>query len=393
MADDIYFNTTKNKTNNKKYTEHIDGSQLTSKPGNITFDNIKTEDGYIKAPDLSKSTSKSKAKPAQAKSSTKAASSGGAKKPSSKKNKKKHIGLKAVTGVICGFVILGLVVGMGASAVVLKVLKNYNANQMADNEYVNEADLLSSSSVYNVLLLGIDTLNTSNSSRSDAMILLSVDMKHKKIKLTSFLRDSYVTIPGHGSTKLNAACVYGGPQLVCDTIEYNFGIKIDDYAKIGYDMFIEIIDAIGGVTIPEIDDVEAAALAKEGFNITPGTNIRLDGYQALLYCRIRKGQNDFYRTTRQREVITQCIKEVVGTNPMTLIDIATDIASRMECSIDQSEFLPLAMKAATCLTGDVEQFSVPADDTWYNDTINSQAVLVMDFDMNKEKLNEFIYEQ
>ncbi len=394
MAEDIYFNTTKNKHNNKKYTERIEKEQLSSKPGKHSFDNIKTEDEYIKAPNHSKDPSKNRSRPEADKNDGKKPSkSHSGNNQSKKKKKKKNAGLKVAIGIICGFIALGLVIGAGASAVILTVLKDYNANQMSENSYIDESTLLSSDSVYNVLLMGIDTLNTDSSSRSDAMILLSVDMKHKKIKLTSFLRDSYVEIPGHGSAKLNASCVYGGPQLVCDTIEYNFGIKIDDYAKIGYDMFIEIIDAVGGVTIPEIDDVEAAALAKEGFSIAPGTNIKLDGYHALLYCRIRSGQNDFYRTSRQREVISQVIKGLTGTNPMTLIDTATEIAKNMECSIDQAEFLPLAMKAATCLTNDVEQFSIPADGTWYNDTINSQAVLVMDFAQNKAKLNEFIYEQ
>lgn len=359
MADDIYFSSVKNKKSSQQYTEKLDrapASQGTARGKGAS------------SPQGKKSTGKKK------------------------KKKKKNIGIKAAVGILSGFVILGLVVGLGISSVILKVLKNYNSNQMAENQYVDEAQLLSSDSVYNVLLMGIDTLKTGNSSRSDAMILLSVDSKHNKIKLTSFLRDTYVDIPGHGSAKLNAACVYGGPQLVCDTIEYNFGIKIDDYAKIGYDLFIEIIDAIGGVTIPEIDSVEAAALAKEGYSVTPGTNIKLDGYHALLYCRIRSGQNDFYRTTRQREVITQCIKQVMGTNPMTLIDVATNIASKTESSIDQSEFVPLGMKAVACISN-VEQFSVPADGTWYNDMINSQAVLVVDFSANKQKLNEFIYEQ
>ncbi len=403
MAEDIYFNTTKNKNKNTRYTEHIEKEKISSRPGELSFDDIKMEDGYIKAPNLSKDASKNRRpadnakKPQNAKapapaSAPKSSGSGNNAKKK-KKKKKKNTAVKAAIGIICCFIILGITVGAGASVIIFRVLSDYNVNQMSDNNYIDDSQLLSSSSVYNVLLMGIDTLNTESSSRSDAMILLSVDMKHHKLKLTSFLRDSYVQIPGHGSAKLNAACVYGGPQLVCDTIEYNFGIKIDDYAKIGYDMFIEIIDAVGGVTIPEIDEIEARALAKEGFSVTPGTNIKLDGYHALLYCRIRSGQDDFYRTGRQREVITQVIEAVKGTNPMTLIDTATEIVSNMECSIEQSQFIPLAMKAATCLTNDIEQFRIPADGTWYNDTINSQAVLVMDFAQNKEKLNEFIYNQ
>ena len=374
MAEDIYFSKQKKKAEKPQsaasYTEKIDSEALRRTPGEMSFADIVTENGKInsgivKAPREQKRDEKK-----------------------SKRKKKKHALFKRIlTAVLSVIIVLTVILTAG----VFYVLSDYKALEFSDNEHTDEAELLHSASVYNVLLMGIDTLDTADSSRSDAMILLSLDMKNREIKLSSFLRDSYVNIPGYGNMKLNAACVYGGPQLVCDTIEANFGVRIDDYAKVGYDMFIKIIDAVGGVTIPEIDETEAKALLREGFDIQPGTDIHLNGENALKYCRIRKGQDDFYRTGRQREVISLVLKKLPLSNPVTLLKTAKEIASTIECSVEKSQFAGILIKALSCLTGEITQLTVPAEGTWYNDTKNYQAVLVVDFSANHEKLNEFLY--
>lgn len=366
MAEDIYFS--KSKKIEKKeeevpsFTEKIDISRLEKTPGELSFGKIVTENETIKPHNPEKK----------------------GRKKAKKRSRAKKLLLALLIIALSGIALL--------SAGVSYVLSDYEASDFQKNEYIENKQLLQSPAVYNVLLMGIDTLSTGDKSRSDAMILMSLDMKDKSIKLSSFLRDTYVDIPGYGFTKLNAACVYGGPQLVCDTIEYNFGIKIDDYAKVGYDMFIKIIDAAGGVTIPEIDETEAKALRAEGFTVEPSENVHLNGEQALLYCRIRKGQDDFYRTGRQREVISLVLKKLPLSNPVTLIQTAKDIAGTIECSIEKSEFVSLLLKAVFCLTGDIEQMTVPAQGTWYNATKNYQAVLIADFEENNKKLDEFIYD-
>ncbi len=374
MAEDIYFSRQKNSGEKQKqtasYTEKIDSDSLKRRPGEMSFGDIVTENGKINA-GVSKTPREQKK----------------AVKKEKKKKKKLRILRRILSAVLAVIIALTLFITAGSAY----VLSDYKAQEMKNNVHTEEASLLHSSSVYNVLLMGIDTLDTGDASRSDAMILLSLDMKNGQIKLSSFLRDSYVNIPGYGNMKLNAACVYGGPRLVCDTIEANFGIRIDDYAKVGYDMFIKIIDAVGGITIPEIDETEAKALKREGFETEPGTNIHVDGKEALQYCRIRRGQDDFYRTGRQREVISLVLKKLPLSNPVTLLKTAKEIAGTIECSVEKSRFPSLLMKALMCITGDIEQMTVPADGTWYNDTKNYQAVLVVDFDANREKLNEFLY--
>lgn len=381
MAEDIYFDKKKKKNGTENedtartsysvsFTEKINEEILRTKPGSLAFGDIVTDDEIITGASPSKT-----------------------KKQEERERKKKNRSkkMKVLRGFLFTFSAFLIIFAVLVSSFSAYILSDYEPRDFAENEYTDESALLYSDSVYNILLMGIDTLSTEDSSRSDAMILLSVDWRNGKIKLSSFLRDSYVYIPGSGNAKLNASCVYGGPQLVCDTIEYNFGIRIDDYAKIGYDMFIKIIDAVGGVEIPEIDETEAKALAREGFDTKPGTNIKVNGTQALAYCRIRKGQSDFYRTERQREVISLVLKKLPKANPKILISTAKEIAATMECSIDSKEFPSLLVKLLPCLFGEIEQMTVPYEGTWYDDTINYQSVLVVDFEKNKEKLNEFLY--
>lgn len=301
--------------------------------------------------------------------------------------KKKHVALKIIAAVL---VLILLVTGCVAGMAVY-VTSDYEPVELKENSYVSENSLMNSPGVTNILLMGIDTKDVNASTRSDSMILLSIDNIHGAVKLTSFMRDMYVTVPGHGDTKLTHACAYAGPQLTVDTIELNFGIKIDAYIKIGYSIFVELVNGIGGITVAEIDATESKALAKEGVNIEPGTDIHLNGNEALHYCRIRKGQSDFQRTERQREAITLIIKKAIKTNPIDLLKLAKSIVPQVESSLSKADIMKLAVKALPCLSGEITQLQIPADGTWSNGTRDGMSVLLIDKDKNKSALKEFIY--
>lgn len=109
--------------------------------------------------------------------------------------------------------------------------------------------------VTNILLFGVDN----RVGRADAIMILTLDEKHKKIKLTSIMRDTYVNIPGLGHSKLNHAYAFGylvgestekmGPLLLMKTIEENFNIKIDKYIEVNFDGFKDVIDTVGGINV------------------------------------------------------------------------------------------------------------------------------------------------
>lgn len=118
-----------------------------------------------------------------------------------------------------------------------------------------------SKNVYHLLLVGTDARNLNESSRSDSMILVSINRENKEIIMTSIMRDIYCTIPGAGNNRINAAYAYGGASLLLTTLEYNFGIHVDDYAVINFYGFMDAVNAVGGiemeVTAAEIKEMNS----------------------------------------------------------------------------------------------------------------------------------------
>ena len=298
---------------------------------------------------------------------------------------------KAILGVLGVFVVLILGV----------FLYGYSAlggltydDTIGENVYLKDSELLSSDSVRNILFIGSDARDGLDGQRSDSMILFSIDKANKKIKLTSFLRDSYVYIPSKGySTKLNAAFSYGGAQLLMDTIEYNFGVNIDDYIMVNYEVFIDLVNLLGGVTINDVTAKEAKYMQEQVNRpkFKEGTNKNVDGRTAMWYCRIRYLDNDFARTQRQRKVITAIISKATKTNPFKLVDIVKQVLPNISTSIDRNGLLNLGMGAFSYMRYDIVQQQIPEENTWWDERVYGQDVIKLDFSKNKEILKEFIY--
>lgn len=273
---------------------------------------------------------------------------------------------------------------------------NYD-DSIGENIYLKDSTLLQSENVRNILFIGSDAREGLGGQRSDSMILFSIDKANRKIKLTSFMRDSYVYIPGKGyNTKLNAAFNYGGAQLLMDTIEYNFGVDIEDYIMLDYNAFIEFVNLLGGVTIEDVTEKEAKYM-REQVNrpkFKAGTNKNVDGRTAMWYCRIRYVDSDFGRTQRQRKVITSIITKAAKTNLFKLIDIVKQVLPNISTSLDRNDLLELGIGAFfSYIRYDIVQQQIPAEDTWWSVKLPSSGdVLKMDLEKNKTILKEFIYE-
>lgn len=303
------------------------------------------------------------------------------------KPKKKHRFLKTIVSI---FAVLFLF--SSVFIFVFALFADYTKEDLKSNEYVSISELKNSPFVTNILLMGVDG-SISDSSRSDSMILLSVDFAHADIKLSSFLRDSWVEIPSKGKKgKLNSACSIGGPQLVVDTIEYNFGVDIDHYVMVDFNMFTKIIDSFGGVEV-EVTKKEASFINRTTRQtVESGSNVLLNGEEALVYCRIRKLDSDYMRTQRQRKVISALIEKVKTTDISTMIQIVNDVFPLVKTDLNALEITGLAYKsAASLLLFDIKQTRVPIDEHMRADTINGQWVEVIDLPATKEYLQEFIY--
>lgn len=318
----------------------------------------------------------------------------GAKAKSAKSKKKKNN--KLLQAFIIIFSIL-LIFVIGTASLVTPVLGKINYDDKIDNKYVNATDFHSEKSVTNILLLGVDARSNeeSNESRSDSMMLVSIDKKHHCIKMTSFLRDSWVYIPVKDKMqRLNAACQYDGYQGVVDTIEYNYGVDIDGYVVTDFEMFKVMVDSIGGV---EIDVTEKEAKEVTGHQkryghvtLEAGKHV-LTGEQALAYCRIRKIDTDWVRTERQRTVMEQILKGLLGSGPATMYKTAKNIAPYIETNLSKNEIIKAGFSALSCVSGGFVQASCPFEGTWKYSNKGGASVITLDKDKNKKELIDFIY--
>lgn len=295
--------------------------------------------------------------------------------------------------IVCFALVILTVLSIGFALLLkLHVFADYEQSSFTVGDSVDESALSSSPFVKNILLIGQDTVMLDEPSRSDTMLLISLDTASRKIRMVSFLRDTYCEIPGYSPNKLNAACMFGGPSLLIETLEYNYNIRIDGYVRVGFNLLSAIVDVLGGVTVPEIDETEAAALYEGyGWEVQPGTNVHLNGENALRYCRIRRYQSDFSRTERQREVLTQLLQDFGLNDIYPLVRSSRILFGRIDCSFSEFELLRIAVQVLFCLTGGIEQQHIPADGTWWDETIDGQAVLQIDWDENREIIENYLY--
>lgn len=318
-----------------------------------------------------------------------------APKPKNAKKQKSHSkpnGLKIVTALLGVLLILFVgVIGFAGS-----VFSKITFDDNRPNEYVSSADLKSSPKVKNILLLGVDSRDPEDdtNSRSDSMMLISVDSKHNCIKMVSFLRDSWVYIPALDKyQRLNAACSADGFNGVVDTIEYNFGVDIDGYVVADFEMFKVLVDSVGGVEVDvteqEADEVTNHPVRYGNVTLEAG-KYKLTGEQALAYCRIRKIDTDFMRAYRQRTVMQSILKSVKSANPVKLLLMASKCAPYIETNLSKTDIMQTGISALSCI-GTMVETRVPFDSTWSYKTIQGNSVISIDADKNKEMLIDTIY--
>jgi LCP family protein required for cell wall assembly len=196
--------------------------------------------------------------------------------------------------------------------------------------------------------------------------------------LVSIPRDSYVSIPGHGRNKLNAAYAIGGAPLLVSSVEAATGLRIDHYAEIGFGGFVGAVDAVGGVEmcVPQaIKDPKAALNIKEGCQ-------ELDGATALGYVRTRAtAGSDFDRVERQRAFLSALVKK--ATSPATLVNpfrvVPLTSAVTAAITVDESDHvwnlagLGFAMRGIS--SGDGVTTTVPVGGT---PSVGGQSVVQWD---------------
>ena len=245
------------------------------------------------------------------------------------------------------------------------------------NWYKN-GDPVSSTHVKNILLIGEDTREEqiSDTSRADSAIIASVNIDTGKITLTSVLRDLYVYFEANGEgqyDKINGAASMGGMKEYIKTVERYYKIQIDNYAVVNFASFPKIIDSLGGVTITitdrEINEINnhpkryGNVYIEKSYEGTEGKQ-KLNGKQALAYCRIRKIDTDNARADRQKTVLLQVFKKMKGSSTTELLKVVNDLVGYVYTGYSKKELVSLATYALSngWMNYETQTFSVPTPD-------------------------------
>ena len=254
---------------------------------------------------------------------------------------------------------------------------------------------MSSKNVINVLLVGAD--RGTNSGNTDVMMLVSLNKKTKQLKLVSFFRDSYLYIDspnGSYCSKLNAAFSMGGPECLMETIENNYKIEIDNYVMVNFESFVEIIDAMGGVTV-DVQKYEADYNYKRfKVSLPYGEDVTLDGEQALCFCRIRgcDSDGDVSRTRRQRQVIDSIIDRVKTASMGDLNKYIDILLPYVDTGYSKTQILSLGVQALTGKWFNYErtQLQMPDEESRTSGSANAW-IWVVDYQLAAHKLQTELY--
>ncbi len=323
--------------------------------------------------------------------------------PQKRKKKKKNPVTKIIIRLILIILIIFILLFGIYSCVSLSLITKFNYRETGERSRTPGA--ISEDYVESFLVIGTDGRSLDERGRSDSMILVSLNKKTNEIIMTSFLRDSYVNIPGYGMDKLNASYSYGGAELLMDTIESNFNVKIDNYILVNFTSFASIIDAAGGVDIT-LSDEEAEALniilvsevnglmgdEPTADFLACGGKVHLNGKQALCYSRIRNvGNNDFERTERQRTVMTQLIKKAASSGPSFISKASKEALPNVTTNMTRTKLYQLSLRLPFVLTYDTKQLQIPYEGTFWSENVTAGAVLAYDTEANIDIIEDKIF--
>lgn len=218
-----------------------------------------------------------------------------------------------------------------------------------------------------IALFGVDARDgeLGKGTRSDSIIIASINQDTQEIKLISVFRDTYLNLGNDSYNKCNAAYAQGGPEQAINMLNTNMDLNITDYVTVGFGGLIDAVDALGGIEM-EITEKEIShlnnyqlSMAKDmGVDYIPVENSGvqlLNGMQATAYCRIRYGGgDDFRRAERQRDVLTAMMNKAKGASVSELTDMVNAILPQVQTSLGLNDILSVL--------GSVAGYNVVASD-------------------------------
>ena len=256
----------------------------------------------------------------------------------------------------------------------------------------------------NLALFGVDSREgeLTKKTRSDTIIICSINNDTGDIKLCSVYRDTYLNLSNDEYTKCNAAYAEGGPEQAISMLNMNLDMDIENFVTIGFRGLTDVVDALGGVTI-EVTDAEISHL--NNYQSTMATEMKrdytpvksagvqtLDGLQATAYCRIRyTAGDDFRRAERQRTVLMACLDKAKTMSYSQLEAVANKAFGETYTSLDLSEILELLKNVANYNVVDNNGF--PEESMRATGTIGKtgSCVVARDLESNVVWLHNFLF--
>ncbi len=265
--------------------------------------------------------------------------------------------------------------------------------------------------VTNILLLGVDndrSWDMDARGNADGIMLVSINPKTRELILTSFMRDTKVSVDNYTRDKLTNVYHEHGIEVFKEVFENNFGIHVDNYAIFNYLDIIDIVDCLGGIEVDiaeeEIPDAEAkirSVAEIKGLDYTEylinwygAGRIKLNGVQVAGYMRIRPayGEYDSGRTSRARYVATELMDKLCKKSLAEQIDIAAMILSKIETDVDEDEILKFALNAGKISSYDRISDRIPIDGGYTDQDDGNGYYAVPDFEVNNAHLQQSIYQ-
>lgn len=277
----------------------------------------------------------------------------------------------------------------------------------------NGGEKMQTKNVINCLLCGVDTEEGSDG-RTDAMILVSVNKKTKKITLVSFMRDSYTYMNINGQDrwyKINASHNWGGPATLMETIENNYKVEIDHFITVDFTSFPKLIDALGGVEV-DVEEYEARYIRRTSSHkhFPYGKNVKLNGDQALIYSRIRKSDadGDLSRTRRQRKLVTALMGKAKTASVGQLNNMLDLVLPFVTTNYRPAQLLSLGSQAIMqkWMNYEIEQVSCPLLDINEDGSVDltgkdsymmtgygyaAEFVWIVDYQMDAQRVQKALY--
>ncbi len=197
------------------------------------------------------------------------------------------------------------------------------------------------------VMFGVDSRSNQlgKGTRSDSIMLISVNHDTKQVNIVSIYRDCMLYQEGKGYKKISNAHSYGGPTFARDVINENLDLNIEKYCTVNFAAVTELVDTVGGVevqmSLKEIQTCNASLSAENKIQEEAGTHL-LNGEQALIFSRIRKGVgNDYARTERQREVLFAVFEKAKAMGDRKRLEIVEQMIDKVNTNYKEDELLIL----------------------------------------------------